>query len=88
MERISGLMPDDEVTIKKSYKDKYGAIMKIQAGPNGWTIIWPYPEKYPPTFKDITRDPQENFNEVYDEFIDTMRVLTECDDPCLYEIKE
>lgn len=38
MKRFFGLMPSEEISIEKSYKDDFGLSILIQAGPNGWTL--------------------------------------------------
>lgn len=40
MQRFFGMMPQKEVTIQGSYVDGWGMKMTIQAGPNGWTILY------------------------------------------------
>lgn len=40
MKRFMGMMPSDEIEKTVSFKEKLGTIT-IDAGPNGWTIIYP-----------------------------------------------
>ena len=40
MNRFYGLMPSNEIEKEKYYKDSNGLHVAIQAGPNGWTIIF------------------------------------------------
>jgi hypothetical protein len=40
MERLFGLMPNSEVEIEKTYVDDLGLKIIIQAGPNGYSIIY------------------------------------------------
>lgn len=40
MNRMFGLMPSNEVEKERSYKDPHGLTITIQAGPNGWTIMY------------------------------------------------
>jgi hypothetical protein len=35
-----GMMPRSEVDKEHSFKDKSGVTITIQAGPNGWTVLW------------------------------------------------
>jgi len=40
MKRIFGLMPSNEVEISKRYHTGSGFYVTVQAGPNGWGIIF------------------------------------------------
>ena len=42
MERFFGIMPVDEIEIEKVFKDspESSCTETIQAGPNGWSILW------------------------------------------------
>ena len=40
MERLFGLMPNSEVEIEKTYIDDLGLKITVQAGPNGYSIIY------------------------------------------------
>lgn len=40
MNRFFGMMPSSEIEIEKSFKERTGTTM-IQAGKNGWTILYP-----------------------------------------------
>lgn len=59
MNRMFGMMPSAEIEIKKTYKDKSGLKVRIQAGKNGWTIIW---ADGGTTYKDEVHTAEENFN--------------------------
>lgn len=40
MKRMFGMMPRDEVKREESFKDQHGYTITIQAGPNGWAVLW------------------------------------------------
>lgn len=42
MNRFFGMMPSSEVQISKTFKDRNGRKIIIDAGKNGWTIMWAY----------------------------------------------
>lgn len=74
MRRFFGMMPSSEIEKEKYYKDKYGHRITIQAGVNGWTIIY---SDSSTEFKDITASIDENFNTAYDLAISRLGILTE-----------
>lgn len=40
MRRFMGMMPRSEIQKEQSFKDRNGLRITVQAGPNGWTILW------------------------------------------------
>lgn len=40
MKRFFGMMPSDEIKIQKTFVDDLGLKIRIQAGENGWTILY------------------------------------------------
>lgn len=40
MKRMFGMMPSREVQKEQSFKDQHGHTVTIQAGPNGWAVLW------------------------------------------------
>lgn len=58
MNRFAGLMPSNEIKKEKTYKTNDGHSVTVQAGPNGWTVIWPDQGN---NFKDNVADTEENF---------------------------
>lgn len=62
MKRFMGMMPSNEITIEKAYKDKYGLSVTITAGPHGWTVIW---ADGGTNYKDNNDTDINNFNEAY-----------------------
>ncbi len=63
MKRFFGMMPSSEIEIEKHYKDKDGYKIMIQAGKNGWTILYADSSSQ---YRDITRSIDDNFREAYD----------------------
>lgn len=63
MNRFFGLMPSEEVEIEKHYRDDNNGLVIIQAGPHGWSLIYPDDSS---NFKDIDAPASENFQMAYD----------------------
>ena len=61
MKRFFGMMPSSEIEIEKSYKTDLGIII-IQAGPNGYSIIY---GDGSPESEDISDTSENNFNKAY-----------------------
>lgn len=40
MNRFFGMMPSEEIKRSETFLDCMGARVRIDAGPNGWTVIW------------------------------------------------
>jgi len=40
MKRFMGMMPRNEIAKEQHFKDHCGLTIIVQAGPNGWTILW------------------------------------------------
>lgn len=74
MKRFFGMMPSSEIEIEKHYIDNNGYKITIQAGTNGWTIIYADSSS---EFKDVTRTTTENFKEAYDLAVKKLGVLIE-----------
>lgn len=73
MKRFFGMMPSTEIGIEKYYKDKNGYRITIQAGVNGWTIIYADSST---EFRDITTSTDENFKEAFDLAVNRLGILT------------
>ena len=58
MKRFNGRMPATEIKATKTYKDKYGLKITIEAGIHGWTILYADGST---TYKDQTTSTEENF---------------------------
>ena len=74
MKRFFGMMPSTEIEIEKCYKDKDGYKITIQAGKNGWTIIY---ADYSTDFKDVISSANKNFEEAYNLAVNRLGTLTE-----------
>lgn len=76
MNRMFGLMPSDEIEKERSFKDPDGLTITIQAGPNGWTIIYADQSSI---WEDVESTTEENFNKAFR--------IVECELGTLTEIK-
>ena len=74
MKRFLGMMPRDEVEVEKTYIDDIGYKITIQAGCNGWTIIW---ADGGTTSKDESSDAQKNFDKAYNTAVESLGNLKE-----------
>ena len=74
MKRFFGMMPSTEIEIEKCYKDEDGYKITIQAGKNGWTIIY---ADHSTDFKDIIGSANKNFEEAYNLAVNRLGTLTE-----------
>ena len=74
MKRFFGMMPSTEIEIEKYYKDEDGYKITIQAGKNGWTIIY---ADHSTDFKDIISSANKNFEEAYNLAVNRLGTLTE-----------
>ena len=74
MKRFFGMMPSTEIEIEKGYKDEDGYKIIIQAGKNGWTIIY---ADHSTDFKDIISSANKNFEEAYNLVVNRLGTLTE-----------
>lgn len=66
MKRFMGMMPDDEIEKEKRFKDSNGRTVTIQAGPNGWTIIY---ADYSSEYGDVVSSTDENFDTAYNKAV-------------------
>ena len=82
MRRLFGMMPSAEIEIEKTYKDSNGLKVGIQAGKNGWTILW---SDGGTTYKDEVHTAEENFNIALDQAKKDVGELVEYDEPPCYE---
>lgn len=68
------MMPSDEISIRKSYKDKHDLTIMIQAGEHGWTVIYADSST---NYKDVDDTPENNFKKAYDVAVEALGELTE-----------
>lgn len=73
MKRFMGMMPIKEVEKTAIYKDSYGHEVRIDAGPNGWTVFYVDGST---NYKDETLTTEENFNNAYKVADDNVGPLT------------
>ena len=83
MKRFFGRMPSDEVTLKKTYKDKYGLTLRLEAGPHGWTVIY---ADGGTEYKDVDATPEENLEAAYQQAHSHFSELTEVTEPKCYTV--
>lgn len=58
MKRFMGMMPSDEVKIRKRFDTGDGMTARIDAGPNGWTVTY---ADYSTRFEDKEDSSENNF---------------------------
>lgn len=58
MKRFMGMMPIDEIAKEQAFKDRRGFRITVQAGPNGWTVLW---ADHSSDYKDVTATTEENW---------------------------
>lgn len=63
MKRFMGMMPSTEIKKESRFKDKTHSKIIIQAGENGWTVLYADGSSQ---YKDITQDVDKNFKEAYE----------------------
>lgn len=77
------MMPSSEVTLEKTYKDKYGLTLRLEAGPHGWTVIY---ADGGTEYKDVDATPEENLEAAYQQALSHFSELTEVSEPKCYEV--
>lgn len=83
MQRFFGRMLSSEVTLQKTYKDKYGLTLRLEAGPHGWTVIY---ADGGTEYKDVDATPEENLEAAYQQALSHFSELTEVSEPKCYEV--
>ena len=74
MKRFFGMMPSKEVEMEKEYVDKNNSKILIQAGKNGWTVIY---ADNSTSYKDVEGETLDNFNEAYNVAIKNLGNIKE-----------
>ena len=74
MKRFGGLMPRCEVEREETLYDQFDRRVMIQAGPNGWSIIW---SDGAANWDDNVATTEENFNIARNAAVDLVGELTE-----------
>ena len=78
MNRFFGMMPLDEITISKKYKDQNGLTVCIDAGPKGWSIIYADGSI---EFKNEELPDVQNLKNAYDNAVNCLGKLTDATPP-------
>ena len=60
MKRFFGMMPSSEVELQKSFEDSLGYRINLEAGPNGWTVMY---EDGSTDYKDAVATSEANLDE-------------------------
>lgn len=75
MKRFFGMMPSEEVSIERRFKDFSGLSLIIQAGFKGWSIIY---ADHSSEYADADRSPEDNFEAAYRVATAAVGHLTAC----------
>ena len=78
MNRLWGMMPSNEITISKRYKDHNGLTVRIDAGPKGWAVIYADGSV---DFKDEELPDTQNLKNAYDNAVNRLGKLTDVTTP-------
>lgn len=73
MKRFFGMMPSYEIEKEKMFRDKNYLSVTIQAGPNGWTVIY---ADGGTNYKDEVATTEENFDKAYKVATEVLGELT------------
>ena len=73
MRRFFGLMPSASIEISKKFKDKSGFVITIDAGKEGWTVIYADSST---NYEDIEGTAEENFERAYKVATEALGELT------------
>lgn len=73
MRSLFGLMPSEEVSIERRFKDTNGLGLLIQAGSKGWSIIY---ADHSSEYMDSNETPENNFEKAYRVATDAVGHLT------------
>ena len=74
MRRFFGMMPSNEIEIEKDLVDSNALYITIQAGPNGWSILWADGGS---TYKDEVHSAEENYNIALEEVKSHVTIVSE-----------
>ena len=85
MIRFCGMMPSDEIEREERFKDSNDFKITIQAGPNGWTILYADGGSM---YLDESIGTEENFNKAYEEATNVLGKLTKVEDEEAVEVAE
>ena len=74
MKRMFGMMPVTEIEKEAHFFDKNNLSVIIQAGPNGWTVVYADGST---DFKDVVAATEENFESAKKKAVEALGELTE-----------
>ena len=83
MKRFYGMMPCDEIEKEVQYKDNHNMNCLIQAGPNGWTVIFADSST---RYKDNVATTEKNFNEAYQVASEAVGPLKVVNKPAKFDV--
>lgn len=72
MKRFNGMMPADAIEREEHYKDENGLDVTIQAGPEGWTVLYADGSS---EYNDVKTTTDENFKTAYDCAVENLGEL-------------
>jgi len=73
MKRFFGMMPVSEIERTEHFVDEYGLSVRIDAGPNGWTVRF---ADMSSKYKDESIGTEANFKNAYDVAVECVGKLT------------
>lgn len=73
MNRFFGMMPVSEIERTEHFVDKYGMSVRIDAGPNGWTVRF---ADMSSKYNDESIGTDANFKNAYDVAVESVGELT------------
>lgn len=76
MNRLFGMMPAAEVKRSESFLDRTGKKVRIDAGPNGWTVRWCDGSAI---YEDCVCTTERNFRNAYARANDKLGPLRKCE---------
>ena len=76
MIRFFGMMPSTEIEKEKHYLDAEGRTYIIQAGPKGWSVLYP---GHSSDYDDVEATTEENFKSAYNVAIAAVGKLIEAE---------
>ena len=85
MKRFFGMMPSDEIKKEEHFRDKSNLEIIIQAGENGWSILYADGSSL---YRDNTKDTEGNFKEAYNEAIKILGELTKVEKQSKVEVED
>ena len=73
MKRFMGMMPSSCIEIRRDFKDKNGLKVHIDAGPEGWTIIYADGST---EYADVAASAEDNFKTAYETASKNLNLIT------------